>query len=160
LAPCSLPTLPHACYRTGIIGDWVSDDKKLAELSDLFENARPFPYVVIDNFFSPAAADRIEGRFPVPNGTCSDWQQQVASNLMPHAFPADSCRLYACERTCVCICACDCLCRCCQSAYPGPGCLRFCHLTFDALLAPLSASFCPRMRNRGLVPAGLRLLLV
>jgi hypothetical protein len=103
----------------------VSDDKKLAELSDLFENARPFPYVVIDNFFSPAAADRIESRFPVPNGTCSDWQQQVASNLMPHAFLAD-----------------------------------ICHLTFDALLAPLSASFCPRMRNRGLVPAGLRLLLV
>jgi len=68
-----LPELP--C--TGIIGEWAFDQQKLAELAKSFEHAHPYPYVVIDNFFSPETADRIDKRFPVPHGTSDEWQQQV-----------------------------------------------------------------------------------
>jgi hypothetical protein len=63
--------------RAGIIGDWAFDPKKVEELAAFFENAHPFPYVVIDNFFSAEAADRIDRRFPAPNGTLPEWQSQV-----------------------------------------------------------------------------------
>ena len=63
----------------GIIGDWAYNATKLNELAMFFEDAHPFPHVVLDNFFSPEAADRIEHRFPAPNGTWAEWLKQVQS---------------------------------------------------------------------------------
>ena len=59
-----------------MIGAWQHNASKLAELAKVFNDAHPFPYVVIDNFFSTEAADRLEQRFPAPNGTRHDWLQQ------------------------------------------------------------------------------------
>ena len=56
-----------------MLGDWQHDTTTLA---DLFQDAEPFPHVVIDDFFSAEVADRIEKRFPVPFGTRSEWLQQ------------------------------------------------------------------------------------
>jgi hypothetical protein len=60
-----------------VIGKWATDAGKLAELAASFATAHPFPYVVIDDFFAPEVADRIDRRFPVPNGTLPEWQAQV-----------------------------------------------------------------------------------
>ena len=75
MSMCLLAELP--C--TGIIGEWAFDKEKLAELANSFEHAHPYPYVVIDNFFTPEMANRIDQGFPVPNGSSTEWQQQVCS---------------------------------------------------------------------------------
>jgi hypothetical protein len=59
----------------GVIGAWAYEKSQMQELADFFENAHPFPHVVIDNFFSPELADRIELNFPTPKGTCNEWKQ-------------------------------------------------------------------------------------
>ena len=59
------------------LGSWASNDAKLEEFNDIFTNAKPYPHVVIENFFSPDVAARIESRFPIPNGTISsEWIAQ------------------------------------------------------------------------------------
>jgi hypothetical protein len=80
-------TLPLPFSRAGVLGEWAANATARAELASLFSGAHPFPYVVIDNFFSPEAADRIERRFPVPNGTVADWKHQVPSSP-PGCVPA------------------------------------------------------------------------
>jgi hypothetical protein len=56
------------------LGSWATNRSKISEYRDLFINAQPFPYVVIDDFFAPKVASRIESRFPVPNGSAaSEW---------------------------------------------------------------------------------------
>ncbi len=60
-----------------VIGKWATNAGKLAELAASFATAHPFPYVVSDDFFAPEVADRIDRRFPVPNGTLPEWQAQV-----------------------------------------------------------------------------------
>ena len=59
------------------MGEWSRNATLRADLARLFGTAHPYPHVVIDNFFSSEAADRIERRFPVPNGTLLDWKKQV-----------------------------------------------------------------------------------
>ena len=82
-----LPTIEYLFSRAGVLGEWAANATARAELASLFSGAHPFPHVVIDNFFSPEAADRIERRFPVPNGTVADWKQQVPPSP-PGCVPA------------------------------------------------------------------------
>ncbi len=59
------------------LGSWASDEAKLEKFNELFTNARPYPHVVIENFFASDVAARIESRFPIPNGTVSsEWIAQ------------------------------------------------------------------------------------
>ncbi len=71
--PCTRPSVRF----TDFLGEWATDSGKLAELAASFLAAHPFPYVVIEDFFAPGIADRIEHRFPVPHGTMPEWQVQV-----------------------------------------------------------------------------------
>ncbi len=64
-----------------VIGEWATDKGRLAELAASFATAHPFPFVVIDSFFAPEVADRIDNRFPVPNGTLPEWQAQVRRSI-------------------------------------------------------------------------------
>ena len=59
------------------LGNWASNQSRLEEFRNKFINAKPYPHVVIDNFFAPEIASKIESRFPVPNGTvASQWIAQ------------------------------------------------------------------------------------
>jgi hypothetical protein len=75
---------------SSFLGSWSSNETKLVEFHDYFINATPYPHVVIENFFAPDVAARIESRFPIPNGTVSsEWIAQGwhVSNIV---FVSDS----------------------------------------------------------------------
>ena len=62
----------------------------LYSLHDRFDSARPFPHIVINDFFSPEVASRIETRFPIPNGTTtSEWIAQGWHVGSTTALPCD-----------------------------------------------------------------------
>ncbi len=81
---CLLPAAVRSILKanddvdvSSFLGSWSSNESKLAEFRDQFVNAKPYPHVVIENFFAPDVAARIESRFPIPNGTVSsEWIAQ------------------------------------------------------------------------------------
>ena len=61
----------------GFLGPWALNESRLEALRQQFKTAKPYPHVVIDNFFAPEIAARIESRFPIPNGSISsEWISQ------------------------------------------------------------------------------------
>ena len=73
----SIPKINDNVDLSSFLGSWAENGTKLEEVHDHFINAKPYPYVVIENFFAPEVAARIESRFPVPNGTVSsEWIAQ------------------------------------------------------------------------------------
>ena len=59
------------------LGRWASNEVKLDQLKERFLNAKPYPHVVISDFFSADVANQIESRFPVPEGhDPSHWKTQ------------------------------------------------------------------------------------
>jgi hypothetical protein len=60
-----------------IFGNWITDTKIFDKLSEDFENAEPFPYIIIPNFFNDEVAEHIHNIFPNPKGSSSmEWQKQ------------------------------------------------------------------------------------
>ena len=49
-----------------VLGEWASDAQKLNELQVAFADGKPYPHVIIDNFFAPDIEQRIESTFPTP----------------------------------------------------------------------------------------------
>jgi hypothetical protein len=54
---------------TSFLGDWFGDKDELTKIKDAYNNAAPFPFVVIPNFFKQDVAEQIYGCFPKAEGT-------------------------------------------------------------------------------------------
>ena len=54
---------------TSFLGDWFDDKDELTKIKDTYNNAAPFPFVVIPNFFKQDVAEQIYGCFPKAEGT-------------------------------------------------------------------------------------------
>ena len=55
-----------------ILGPWFSDQGKINSFHELFCKAKPFPHVVISNFFSQEFATTLEAQFPIPKGSSAE----------------------------------------------------------------------------------------
>ena len=64
-----------------VFGSWAFDESKLNDLQTSFAKAKPYPYVVIENFFEPDIAHEIESKFPTDNVQWHVYDNPIESKL-------------------------------------------------------------------------------